>query len=71
MAYLAKCLQIGSTSATISSPYSMNGNIPVGFLFLSSFEDVSAITIFRGVPVNKATIFIIYTEFSFLFSDKI
>jgi hypothetical protein len=49
----------------------MNGNIPVGFLFLSSFEDVSAITIFRGVPVNKATIFIIYTEFSFLFSDKI
>ena len=43
----------------------MKGNIPVGFLFLSSLEDVSAIIKFRGVPVNKATIFIVFTEFSF------
>ena len=71
MAYLHKCLQIGRTSATTSSPYSMNGNIPVGFLFLSSFEDVSTITKFKGVPENKATIFIVYTEFSFSFSGKI
>jgi hypothetical protein len=41
----------------------MNGNIPEGFLFLSSLEDVSAINIFKGVPVNKQTISIIYTEF--------
>ena len=65
MAYLAKCLQIGRTSATISSPYSINGNMLVGFLFLSSLEDVSAIIKFKGVPVNKATIFIVFTEFSF------
>ena len=31
----------------------MNGNIPVGFLFFISFEDASAITKFKGVPVNK------------------
>lgn len=41
----------------------MNGNIPEGFLFLSSLEEVSAIIIFKGVPVNKATISIIYTAF--------
>ena len=47
----------------------MNGNIPVGFLFFISFEDASAITKFKGVPANKATIYIVYPQF--LFSGKI
>ena len=38
-----RLLQIVKTFGTITafspSPYSMKGNIPVGFLFLSSFKD--------------------------------
>jgi len=53
-------LQIGKTFGIITafspSPYSINGNIPVGFLFLSSFKEESfTYTIFNGVPVKLAT----------------
>jgi hypothetical protein len=53
-------LQIGKTFGIITafspSPYSINGKIPVGFLFLSSFKEESfTYTIFSDVPVKLAT----------------